>query len=485
MITNSGTSPAATGTGAPSTASLAAASRRRWLAAAVLIVGALMDMIDLTIVNVALPTIRQDLHASATQLEWVVSGYMLAFAAALIIAGTPGRPVRPQAGVPGRGRPVRRGQPRRRAGPGAQRPDRLPRTPGTGRRGHGPAGAGHVPDHVRAEGARPGVRPVRGDARPRLRRRPGAGRRADRGQPVRLELAVGVLRQPAGRGDRPGGRAAVHPGEPGRRRPAARPAGRRAAGRFPGGHRLPAAGGPHARLAVVDLAAAGGRRGRPGRPVPSRVRPARPVRARAADPAAPVPRPRVRRRAGPPAVLLGRHPGLLPDPRAVAAVRRALLAAAGRRDRRGVQRRHVHPRAVRRAAGPALRPGRPGRRRRADGGRPGRRAARGRRHHHGGQPVADGPRPGRGRPGPGPAGHPAGQRGSRGRARRGGGRRVGAVQHRPAARRGGGRRGSRNGVLRLAAPGLVRDRVPPRGAVRDRRVRPVRAAVAAAPAAPR
>jgi EmrB/QacA subfamily drug resistance transporter len=56
----------------------------------VLIIGALMDMIDLTIVNVALPTIRQDLHASATQLEWVVSGYMLAFAGGLIIAGSLG-----------------------------------------------------------------------------------------------------------------------------------------------------------------------------------------------------------------------------------------------------------------------------------------------------------------------------------------------------------------------------------------------------------
>src|SRR5580693_6561534 len=63
---------------------------RRWLAAIVMIVGALMDMIDVTIVNVALPTIRRDLHASATQLEWVVSGYMLAFAAALIIAGNLG-----------------------------------------------------------------------------------------------------------------------------------------------------------------------------------------------------------------------------------------------------------------------------------------------------------------------------------------------------------------------------------------------------------
>jgi len=62
----------------------------RWLAAIAMIVGALMDMIDVTIVNVALPTIRRDLHASATQLEWVVSGYMLAFAAALIIAGNLG-----------------------------------------------------------------------------------------------------------------------------------------------------------------------------------------------------------------------------------------------------------------------------------------------------------------------------------------------------------------------------------------------------------
>jgi MFS family permease len=48
----------------------------------------LMDMIDITVVNVALPTIRSDLGASGTQLEWVVSAYMLAFAAVLIIAGS-------------------------------------------------------------------------------------------------------------------------------------------------------------------------------------------------------------------------------------------------------------------------------------------------------------------------------------------------------------------------------------------------------------
>src|SRR6201993_728735 len=42
----------------------------RWLAAIVMIVGALMDMIDVTIVNVALPSIPRDLHPSATPLEW-------------------------------------------------------------------------------------------------------------------------------------------------------------------------------------------------------------------------------------------------------------------------------------------------------------------------------------------------------------------------------------------------------------------------------
>jgi EmrB/QacA subfamily drug resistance transporter len=68
----------------------AAGDAGRWLAAGVMIAGALMDMIDVTIVNVALPTIRRSLTASATQLEWVVSGYMLAFAAALIVAGSMG-----------------------------------------------------------------------------------------------------------------------------------------------------------------------------------------------------------------------------------------------------------------------------------------------------------------------------------------------------------------------------------------------------------
>src|SRR6202020_3538572 len=65
-------------------------SPRRWFAAAAMMAAVLMDMIDVTIVIVALPTIRHDLGATATQLEWVVSAYMMAFDAVLITAGSLG-----------------------------------------------------------------------------------------------------------------------------------------------------------------------------------------------------------------------------------------------------------------------------------------------------------------------------------------------------------------------------------------------------------
>jgi EmrB/QacA subfamily drug resistance transporter len=56
----------------------------RWAAAAVLIAATLMDLIDATIVNVALPTIQRDLRASPAELEWTSAAYLLAFAAALV-----------------------------------------------------------------------------------------------------------------------------------------------------------------------------------------------------------------------------------------------------------------------------------------------------------------------------------------------------------------------------------------------------------------
>ena len=60
---------------------------RRWLGLAVLLLAAAIDLIDVTVVNIALPAIRDDLGASAAQLEWIIAGYTLAFALTLITGG--------------------------------------------------------------------------------------------------------------------------------------------------------------------------------------------------------------------------------------------------------------------------------------------------------------------------------------------------------------------------------------------------------------
>ena len=57
------------------------------LATGILIFAAFMDLVDVTIVNVALPSIRGDLHATPAHLEWVLSGYTLTFAVLLITGG--------------------------------------------------------------------------------------------------------------------------------------------------------------------------------------------------------------------------------------------------------------------------------------------------------------------------------------------------------------------------------------------------------------
>ena len=54
---------------------------------AILLIGAFMALLDTTIVNVALPSVQEGLGASSSQLEWVVSGYLLALGLALIPAG--------------------------------------------------------------------------------------------------------------------------------------------------------------------------------------------------------------------------------------------------------------------------------------------------------------------------------------------------------------------------------------------------------------
>ncbi|HWI70505.1 MAG TPA: MFS transporter [Baekduia sp.] len=60
---------------------------RRWLILAIVLVVEIMDLLDGTIVNVAAPTIRADLGASTTALQWVVGGYALALAVGLVVGG--------------------------------------------------------------------------------------------------------------------------------------------------------------------------------------------------------------------------------------------------------------------------------------------------------------------------------------------------------------------------------------------------------------
>jgi len=61
--------------------------RRAWFALIVVLAGAFMGLLDTTIVNVALPTIRESLDASEATLSWIISGYALAFGLMLIPAG--------------------------------------------------------------------------------------------------------------------------------------------------------------------------------------------------------------------------------------------------------------------------------------------------------------------------------------------------------------------------------------------------------------
>lgn len=61
--------------------------RQRWLALAILCLGSLMIVLDTTIVNVALPSIRTDLGFTETSLAWVVNAYMLTFGGFLLLSG--------------------------------------------------------------------------------------------------------------------------------------------------------------------------------------------------------------------------------------------------------------------------------------------------------------------------------------------------------------------------------------------------------------
>jgi EmrB/QacA subfamily drug resistance transporter len=79
--------PAAGAGRAQSAVDLSTADPRRWLAAAVMLAAVFMDLLDSTIVNVAIPSIQQHLGARYSAIQWITAGYALAFALLLITGG--------------------------------------------------------------------------------------------------------------------------------------------------------------------------------------------------------------------------------------------------------------------------------------------------------------------------------------------------------------------------------------------------------------
>jgi EmrB/QacA subfamily drug resistance transporter len=64
-----------------------AEDRRRWLALAVIVTAQFMVVLDISIVNVALPSIKTDLHFSQENLQWVLTGYSIFFGGFLLLGG--------------------------------------------------------------------------------------------------------------------------------------------------------------------------------------------------------------------------------------------------------------------------------------------------------------------------------------------------------------------------------------------------------------
>src|SRR4051794_15974147 len=62
--------------------------QRKWWTLLVVCLAVFMLLLDITVVNVALPKIQEDLHASFSDLQWVVDAYALTLAAAMLTSGS-------------------------------------------------------------------------------------------------------------------------------------------------------------------------------------------------------------------------------------------------------------------------------------------------------------------------------------------------------------------------------------------------------------
>ncbi len=170
--------------------------RNRWIALVVLCTGMLMIVLDMTIVNVALPSIQADLGFSQAGLAWVVNAYLIAFAGLLLLAGRLGDLTgRRNVFLAGLAAFTHRVAAVRAGGePGDAGRGTIPAR--DGRRCDLRGNTRHDRDHVsRTQGT------GQGDRRVRLRRvRRRGGGPAGGGHPhPGAELALDLLRQPAGR----------------------------------------------------------------------------------------------------------------------------------------------------------------------------------------------------------------------------------------------------------------------------------------------
>ena len=78
-------------------ARLVTEENKKWWTLAAVSFGLFMIMLDNTVVNVALPSIQRDLGVGLSELEWIVSGYALTFAALMLIGGKLADALRPTA----------------------------------------------------------------------------------------------------------------------------------------------------------------------------------------------------------------------------------------------------------------------------------------------------------------------------------------------------------------------------------------------------
>ena len=64
------------------------AYRMRWWTLVVIAISILVVVLDSTIVNIALPTLQQELNSTLSELQWIINAYMMTFAALMLTMGS-------------------------------------------------------------------------------------------------------------------------------------------------------------------------------------------------------------------------------------------------------------------------------------------------------------------------------------------------------------------------------------------------------------